>query len=47
MGEVLPILRIALAGTMQGPAIFDMAVLLGKPEILKRLERAYAAFDGQ
>ncbi len=47
MGEVLPLLRIALAGTMQGPAIFDMAVLLGKQEILRRLERAYAAFDGQ
>ena len=47
MGEVLPILRIAFAGTMQGPAIFDMAVLLGKTEILRRLERAYAVFDGR
>ncbi len=47
MGEILPILRIALAGTMQGPGIFDMAVLLGQPEILRRLDRAYAAFDGQ
>jgi glutamyl-tRNA synthetase len=47
MGEFLPILRIAFAGTMQGPGIFDMAVLLGKPEILRRLDLAYAAFDGQ
>jgi glutamyl/glutaminyl-tRNA synthetase len=47
MGEVLPILRIALAGTMQGPGIFDMAILLEKPEILRRLDRAYAAFDEQ
>jgi glutamyl-tRNA synthetase len=47
MGEMLPILRIAFAGTMQGPAIFDMAVLLGKTEILHRMTRAYAIFDGQ
>ena len=47
MGEILPILRIAFAGTMQGPAIFDMAVLLGKTEILRRLERAYTVFDGK
>ena len=45
MGEILPILRIAFAGTMQGPAIFDMAVLLEKDEIIRRLERAYIVFD--
>lgn len=45
MGEVLPLLRIALAGTMQGPAVFDMAVLLGKEEVNKRLSVAYDYFD--
>ncbi len=45
MGEVLPILRIGLAGTMQGPAIFDMAAYFGKDETLRRLKRAFAEFD--
>ena len=45
MGDVLPMLRIALAGTMQGPAVFDMAALLGKEEVLERLTIAYNYFD--
>lgn len=45
MGDVLPMLRIALAGTMQGPAVFDMAALLGKEEVLQRLTIAYNYFD--
>lgn len=45
MGDVLPILRIALAGTMQGPAIFDMAAYFGKDETLRRLARAFEVFD--
>ena len=45
MGEVLPMLRIALAGTMQGPAVFDMASLLGKEEVMNRLTIAYNYFD--
>jgi glutamyl-tRNA synthetase len=45
MGEVLPLLRIALAGTMQGPAVFDMASLLGKTMVFKRLTTAYDYFD--
>jgi glutamyl-tRNA synthetase len=44
MGEVLPILRIALAGTMQGPAVFDMAALLGEAEVNRRLSRAFEVF---
>lgn len=38
-GDILPLLRIALAGTMKGPAVFDMAALLGKEETVTRLER--------
>jgi glutamyl-tRNA synthetase len=45
MGDVLPMLRIALAGTMQGPAVFDMASLLGEKEVTKRLATAYNHFD--
>jgi len=37
-GDILPLLRIALAGTMKGPAVFDMAVALGRNETLRRLQ---------
>jgi glutamyl-tRNA synthetase len=37
-GDWLPLLRIALAGTMKGPAVFDMAALLGKEETIRRLK---------
>jgi glutamyl-tRNA synthetase len=45
MGEVLPMLRLALAGTMQGPAVFDMASLLGLKEVQDRLALAFDYFD--
>ncbi|MBK9336514.1 MAG: glutamate--tRNA ligase [Lewinellaceae bacterium] len=38
-GDVLPLLRLALAGTMKGPAVFDMAVVLGQAETVQRLQR--------
>ena len=38
-GDVLPLLRIALAGVMKGPAVFDMAVAIGKEETLARLDK--------
>lgn len=37
-GDVLPLLRLALAGTMKGPAVFDMAVALGREETVRRLK---------
>ena len=37
-GDMLPLLRIALAGTMKGPAVFDMAVALGREETVRRLQ---------
>lgn len=37
-GDILPLLRIALAGTMKGPAVFDMAVALGRKETVRRLQ---------
>jgi glutamyl-tRNA synthetase len=45
MGDVGPILRIALAGTMQGPPVFEMAALIGKEETITRLEKGIAIFD--
>jgi glutamyl-tRNA synthetase len=38
-GDVLPLLRIALAGTMKGPAVFDMAAALGAEETGRRLKK--------
>lgn len=36
-GDVLPFLRMALSGTLQGPAVFDMAEFLGKDETVARI----------
>lgn len=43
-GDMLPLLRLALAGTMKGPAVFDMAAVLGKAETVRRLQAALAYF---
>lgn len=45
-GEVLPMLRLAQAGTMKGPAIFEMMELLGKAEAVDRLKTGFEAFNG-
>jgi glutamyl-tRNA synthetase len=44
-GDVLPMLRLAQAGTMKGPAIFEMMELLGKEEAVARLKIGFEAFD--
>jgi len=44
-GNILPLLRIGVTGTMQGPDIFDTMVLIGKNEVLTRLVAAFEAFD--
>jgi glutamyl-tRNA synthetase len=36
-GEILPLLRIALVGTMKGPAVFETAEVLGREETIARL----------
>ena len=41
-GDVFPILRIALTGTMKGPGVFEMAEILGREEVLNRLEKGIA-----
>ncbi|TNE66204.1 MAG: glutamate--tRNA ligase [Bacteroidetes bacterium] len=44
-GAVLPLLRLALAGTMKGPAVFEMAVVLGKAETVDRLKNGLQYFN--
>jgi glutamyl-tRNA synthetase len=44
-GNILPLLRIGITGTMQGPDIFDTMILIGKEEVLKRLTAAFDIFD--
>jgi glutamyl-tRNA synthetase len=45
VGEVFPVLRIALTGTMQGPAVFDTMAVLGKMEVAKRLKTVFDYLD--
>lgn len=44
-GDVLPVLRVGLSGTMKGPAVFDMIAVLGKAGTDERLAKAYDFFD--
>lgn len=44
-GEVFPLLRIALAGTMQGPDVFKMMQALGSADSVARLHKAWETFD--
>lgn len=39
-GQVGPVLRLAIAGTTQGPSIFEVMALLGKEECASRMHRA-------
>lgn len=45
MGDVGPILRVALAGNMQGPPVFDTLSLLGKKRSINRLNKAFEYFS--
>lgn len=38
MGELMPILRLAISGTMKGADVFGMLALFGKEESTKRIE---------
>ena len=43
-GEIFPILRLAISGTMQGPDLFSMWYLIGIDEIGQRISTAMDAF---
>lgn len=45
MGQVLPILRLGLTGTMQGPDVFETIELLGKNVVRDRMKKAYQLFS--
>lgn len=44
-GNVLPILRIGVSGTMKGPSIYEIIALVGQEETDIRLMAAFDAFD--
>jgi glutamyl-tRNA synthetase len=44
-GDVLPVLRLALSGTMKGPGVFEMMELLGREEISLRLSTFFKFCD--
>ncbi len=44
-GNILPFVRIAVAGTMKGPDIFGMMSILGKEEVSQRLQKGLEIFD--
>ena len=45
MGKIMPILRIALCGTMKGPDLFETMELLGREETLLRLSSGIARIE--
>jgi glutamyl-tRNA synthetase len=45
MGDVMPILRVALAGGLQGPPVFAMMDVLGKNISVARLHNSIKIFD--
>lgn len=45
MGQVLPILRLGLTGTMQGPDVFQTIELFGADNAVERLKKAFEVFS--
>lgn len=45
MGQVLPILRLGLTGTMQGPDVFETMALFGPENVLERMKKAFTLFS--
>ncbi len=44
-GAVLPIIRVAISGSVQGPDAFEMLQAIGREESVQRLRMGYNAFD--
>lgn len=38
IGQVMPLYRLFVAGTIQGPGMYDVSALLGKEEVIARLQ---------
>ncbi len=43
-GEVMQLFRVIITGGAGGPALFEVVALLGKDEVMKRIERALTEF---
>jgi glutamyl-tRNA synthetase len=43
-GEVMQLFRVIITGGAGGPALFEVVALLGKDEVLRRIERALNEF---
>lgn len=44
-GQVLPVLRLSVCGTMQGPSIFDIMAILEQQTVVNRLEKSIQLFN--
>ncbi len=42
MGGIMPLFRLFVAGRMSGPGMFEVSELLGKAEVLRRIDRGLA-----
>jgi glutamyl-tRNA synthetase len=40
LGKLMPALRLSLVGALQGPHLFDILFLLGKDEVINRIQFA-------
>ncbi len=45
MGDVLPLIRVMIAGTTQGPPVFEMMAVLGKEKVVSRMKNAIELFE--
>jgi glutamyl-tRNA synthetase len=43
LGQLMPVLRLALTGLGNGPQIFEIAALLGKTVVIERIEKAISS----
>ena len=43
-GDVLPVFRVMITGQSAGPPLYEVAVHLGKEQVVARMEKAIAQF---
>ena len=47
LGKIIMPLRLALLGSLNGPAVYDIIEILGKKEVFKRIDSAIKNFIGK
>ena len=47
LGKIIMPLRLALFGSLNGPAVYDIIEILGKKEVFKRIDSAIKNFIGK